>query len=461
MEKIEIIKPAKTPLQKVWSVIVNIICILIVVACALVCTSTIYCKSNNTISSIGGYSAVTIAPTGSMRKSGFNDYDVVLVKKCNVKALKGDQLDSNGNVLIRGDIIAYYNYNYAGTEKFRTLPIYTRDMAAEHSYSVNLSFLEFLGKQNSTITYAAKQNRKMIFHHIKEIRIGEDGRLFFKTYGSSNPTEDEYWIDENVIVGKYCEDASPLILTVFKTLATPYGIFLLISIPLFLVLLMVLGDILKALELANLEGQVISGKLSLSDPICVANHIGYNMSEKTKYRYLAQLSPQERIESINLLWKNPRDQQYLKKHYIKQKLLMHYDEERDNLQKEYAEILKANPNSTKLAKEYTKKLEDISKREADTIHRLKLITKHANAVKKEELLNKIDDKVSLNNIKTKLKKGEKIHVGPHKSEEAKKIVENFEKIETEKMYAPSYDSMLSNKDISDSVALFKKNIKYK
>ena len=59
---------------------------------------------------MAGYSVVTIAPTGSMVDSGFNAWDMVMVKKVNPRSLKGDQLGEDGKILVRGDIIAYYRY---------------------------------------------------------------------------------------------------------------------------------------------------------------------------------------------------------------------------------------------------------------------------------------------------------------------------------------------------------------
>lgn len=431
---IEVVRRPKTPFEKVMSLIVSLCCCFAVIVCAVVCVATLNCKMNNVVSSVAGYSAVTIAPTGSMTNSGFEAWQIVLVKKVNPRALKGDQVDENGNVTVRGDIIAYYRYLDSRKQDINSLPVYTSAMASQEEESVSLSMSEFFGGQNTTIMNAGKSNCAMVFHHIKEIREDENGKLFFKTYGSSNLdyygniSPDPYWISEDVLVGKYYEDGNPILLSVFQIFASSAGIIILICIPLLVMMFFVVLDILRGLSLAMLEDSVLKGKLSLTDPVCVVNNIGFNMSQKTKYRVLAQLSPQERIESVSYLWQSPKDVQAMKKHYIKQKLLMHYDEERLALKNEFANQLSVSGKKAVVAeREYNKRLRDIEKREYSTIKKLKDISKRANLDMRLEGYKEIDDKLSLKNAKVKLKKGETLHIGPHKSAEAKKIVSKLEK----------------------------------
>ena len=462
MNEIEIIKRPKTPLEKSLNILVNIFCILIVILCSIVCISTLNCRIKNTVTSIAGYSAVTIAPTRSMIASGFNDWDIVLVKKVNTRSLKGDQLNAKGEVVIMGDIIAFYHVEAPNNINYLNYKKYTVDEANQEDPNVTLSIGEFFGSQNELITRAAKREASMIFHHIKEIREDENGKLFFKTYGSSvrnadgSISYDSFWISEDAIVGKYYENASPLLLNTFKTLLTSSGMFMLVSIPLILIILMVFFDIMKSLELSAIENNVLNGKLDLSNPVCVVNHIGFKMSNKTKFKVLAQLSPQERIEAVTYLWQSPKDVEKMKKHYIKQKLLLHFDEERIALKNEYAQILIDNPKSTKHNKEYQKKLEDINKREEDTIKRIKQITKNANLAKQKEIYSQVDQKFNLKNAKVKLKKGESLHIGPHKSVEAKKLVDQIEKGSI--AITPDNEN-LANIDITEAVDTFstKKN----
>ena len=279
--------------------------------------------------------------------------------------------------------------------------------------------------------------------------------MYFRTYGSSNTDSfgkqiyDGYWISEDVIVGKYYENSSPILLGIFKIFASTMGIIVLICIPLIVFMFMVFLDVLKGLQLAGLEDNVLNGKLSLTDPVCIANHIGYRMSKRTKYKVLAQLTPQERIESVSYLWQSPKDIQYMKKYYIKQKMLMHFDEERQALKSEYAVILEKNPSQANI-NEYHKKLRDIERREDKTIKKLKEITKRSNQFKTTEEYSELDQKMSLKNAKVKLKKGETLHIGPHKSKEAKEIVEQIEK---STLTTPVGDN-LANIDINESVKLF-------
>ena len=435
MEYIEVIKRPKTPIEKVINVIINIICWVVIFVAACVCVATLKCKTNNVITSIGGYSAVTIAPTGSMVNSGFNTGDVVLVKKCNVRALKGDQLDEHGNVVVRGDIIAYYKYfNSSIQNECNSMEVYTSSQANNESLNVSLTLSQFFGEQNNTINAAGKLQCSMIFHHVKEIRQDENGKLYFRTYGSSNTNAygdivaDGYWISEDVIVGRYYENGSPIILSVFKVFSSSLGIIVLVSIPILVFMFMIFLDVMKYLQLATMEEDVLKGKLSLTDPVCVANHIGIRMNHTNKFKVLAQLSPQERIEAVSYLWQSPKDIQYMKKYFIKQKLLMHFDEQKSELKMEYADKLR-DAKGRKIATveaEYHKKLRDIERQEAITIRKLKSIAKKADKDRQSQEYADIDSKILLKNANVKLKTGETIHIGPHKSAEAKKIVEEIE-----------------------------------
>ena len=443
---IEVVKRQKTPIEKVISFIVSLLCCLVVLVCAVVCVASLNCKRKNIVSSVAGYSAVTIADTGSMTKSGFEAWEIVLVKKVNVRALKGDQLDENGNILVRGDIIAYYRYNAYSNNTMKDKKLYTIDMAEKEEESVSLSIGDFFGNQNKTIENAGSTNCSMIFHHIKEIRQDENGKLYFKTYGSSNSSDDPYWISEDVIVGKYYENGSPLILSIFKIFASQSGIILIISIPLLVMMFFVVLDILKGLSLATMESSVLAGKLSLTDPVCVANHIGFRMTQKTKYRVLAQLTPQERIESVTYLWQSPKDVRAMKKHYIKQKLLMHFDEERLALKNEFAPQLVVNGKKAVVAhREYNKRLKDIEHREEELQAKLKDISKLSSKESRLEGYKEIDEKILLKNAKVKLKKGETLHIGPHKSSKARKIVKEIEK-RTIKETVPNVENFIIGED---------------
>ena len=128
---------------------------------------------------------------------------------------------------------------------------------------------------------------------------------------------------------------------------------------------------------------------------------------------------------------------------------MHFDEERQALKSEYAVILEKNPSQANI-NEYHKKLRDIERREDKTIKKLKEITKRSNQFKTTEEYAELDQKMSLKNAKVKLKKGETLHIGPHKSKEAKEIVEQIEK---STLTTPVGDN-LANIDINESVKLF-------
>jgi len=100
-------------------------------------------------------------------------------------------------------------------------------------------------------------------------------------------------------------------------------------------------------------------------------------------------------------------------------------------------------------------MEDIANREEKTIKQLKEIAKRANTERQAEDYKTIDQMYNLKNAKVKLKKGEHLHIGPHKSKEARNIVKNLEK-HLERL---SVGNNLANKDINESVEVFKKPTK--
>jgi hypothetical protein len=79
------------------------------------------------------------------------------------------------------------------------------DQVNEREYS--LTFKQLLGFQNAEIKTAIKSNSKMVFHHIREIYVDENGERWFNTYGSSNGSDDGWWINEKYIVGVQDEGA--------------------------------------------------------------------------------------------------------------------------------------------------------------------------------------------------------------------------------------------------------------
>jgi len=103
-------------------------------------------------------------------------------------------------------------------------------------------------------------------------------------------------------------------------------------------------------------------------------------------------------------------------------------------------------------KEYRAKMKDIDKREQATIKKLKEIAKKAHA-ETEHHYNELDSKHALKNARVKLKKGETLHIGPHKSNEARKIVQQIEKGATSQVVAQ--DDTLANVSLDEAVEAFK------
>lgn len=341
----------KRPLPlRIFSWVINTLAVLVFVFGIVFCCSATYNKINKIPPSFAGYVSTQVV-SKSMENSGFHKGDNVIVRAVDTHTLKP------------GDIIAFY----ASSKYPKKYKEIEPDQLGKQHLTYKISFLRFFGVMPTEIENAAKENCKLVFHHIKRIYEDEFGNRYFTTYGSSNineltnqPIEDGWLISEKLIVGCYDNSAMAKVSAlVIKGVSSPTGMFVLLLIPVVIIMYSLILTALTNVQLAFLENDVVEEKRKLTDPICVANEIGYKMSKITKYKVLAQASDDEKLEYINLLWKTDKRPENIRKHYLKKDLILRPMQKLRDVNRNCEQMFKDGVEPTKIAKYYTEEKEKI------------------------------------------------------------------------------------------------------
>ena len=353
----------KTPFQKFLSICLDVFCIFMIIIAGIVCFSSLNASINRCIPSFAGYTNMIIS-SGSMEDSGFYIGDPVIVHTVKADTLK------------KGDIIAFYTYrksiNNFDINKVSVAPEYTGKT------KFSLTIHELLGFKSQIVKDAAMSGADLVFHHINEIYIDENGERWFSTYGSSNPDIDRWFIHESLIVGVH--DGSFLanaVEWIISLTLKPYGLFILM-VPAALMLVIMIFYFIKHIQIAKLELDCVEEKRKITDPICVKNKVGYQMSRKTKYKILAQATDKNREEYIKLLWKDGHLPNSVKKYYLRKRVLLKPMEDKLKLNRECEKKFKKGVKPTKIAKYYLEEKAKIEKREEEIRQRIKKLKKLKN-----------------------------------------------------------------------------------
>ena len=347
----------QTPLRRTFSIIGDVLCVILVVFAGIICFSGLNSRLQHICPTFAGYSNLRVA-TGSMVKSGFNPGDSIVVRSVNAKTLHED------------DKIAFYVYpkDYNGFD-INTCAWVRDENIPENEYVT--SFVSIFGFQKKPIIEAAKAQAKLVFHHIRKVYEDENGKRWFKTYGSSNTDDDAWYISEDMVVGLYCNTQTANVFAkVISIVNSGFG-FLLLLIPLLLLSTVIVIESLKNAERAKLELDCVEEKRKITDPICVKNNVGFNMDKKTKYKILAQSTPKNRNEYISLLWREGTAPESIRKYYSRKNLLLTYDRKMLKLNRECEKMFKDGVNAKKIAEYYNKQKQLISKEQMELRQELK------------------------------------------------------------------------------------------
>lgn len=154
---------------------------------------------------------VSVVTTGSMKNSGFNIGDTLILRRINPHNIKV------------GDAIAFY-YEASEIPNRNELQTYVSVKTVPN----NLSFNEMFGINNKYFLEASKKNRFVCFHQVVNIYIDKNGELWFETWGTSNVDNegnkyyDKKLTNENYVVGKYSR--RPYLIWIITSLALKFGL---------------------------------------------------------------------------------------------------------------------------------------------------------------------------------------------------------------------------------------------
>ncbi len=351
----------KTPTQKVFSIFFDIICVFMLICAFVVCFSIINTTINGYMPNFAGYSNLIVS-SKSMVKSGYNVGDIVIVHSVDAKTL---------NV---NDKIAFYNYSPSYINFDPTTATDVSSKVSKTKYTLTIK--QLFGFQTEEFEKASSVNSKIIFHHIRAIYEDENGTRWFKTYGSSNGSDDSWWINENYVVG--IEDETGVAKTVIGLVdlaAKPHGI-LIFAIPVVILMAVLVFSFMKNVQIAKLELDCVEEKRKITDEICVKNNVGFQMAQKTKLKILAQATDENREEYINLLWKKGRVPNWVKKYYMRKKLLLNTNQDLLALNRECENMFNKGVQPRKIAKHYLLEKRKIELRNEDIRKRLKIIDRN-------------------------------------------------------------------------------------
>ncbi len=337
------LKP-RSKLQKIISGIGTGICVVLVTICFLLFCSVVNCKIQKIPTSFAGFSSMTVS-SGSMVKSGFKIGDKVIAKSVNTKTLKDN------------DIIAFYVYrnNY---KDFKIEDAVQVDPSTIGKVEYATTFAGFFGSQPELRKQAANAKCSIVFHHIRHVYEDDTGKRWFTTYGSSNvdPAGEEtdvWYVSEDMVLGAYDDSGfGKMAAGILNWCSTPFGLILILLIPLILLGLSLVYDLARNIQCVKLELDIVEEKRKLTDSICVKNNIGFKMDTKTKYKVLAQAKPNEKMQYISLLWKRGSVPNNIQKYYMRKELMLKPNERLLNVNRECERRYKNGDNMEEVAKYY-------------------------------------------------------------------------------------------------------------
>lgn len=388
---------SRTPFQILTNVVLNVLTCILVVFAGLVCISSVNSSMHKVCPSFGGYSNFRIV-SPSMVASGHKIGDTIIVRAVDAKTLKPQRYE-NGK-FIPGDKIAFYQSDDISR-------LYPRDAAlvdpadiGERKYTFEFNYL--FGTKNSEMVKAAQSGCNIVFHHVYEVRVDEDGVRWFKTYGSSNglkvnkndttASPDGWWVREDLIVGVY--DDAPFSIFMSKVIgafSASGGVFLLF-IPVGLLVFLIVRESVRDVQMAKLELDCVEEKRKITDEICVKNGIGYRMSKKTKYKILVQADEKDRLNYISLMWRDNTVPREVKKYVLRKQALMKPTQRLLEVNRQCQQMFREGVDPQKIAKYYAEEKAKVEAEETAIRQRVRELRKTYEAIyladkaKQEKLL---------------------------------------------------------------------------
>lgn len=350
----------KSTLSRVVSLILSCFCCLLALFVIVFCIASFNATLQKVVPSFAGFSTMRVS-SGSMVNSGFNIGDTIVVKTVDTHTLKPN------------DVIAFYTYSKSYYN------VTTKDMVYVPADEIDelktsVGFRDFLGLKNSNMQEAGKSGSMLVLHHIRAVYQDINGKRWFTTYGSSNASDDPWLISEDYVVGINDNSAAGKGMAKMINFASmPIGKLTLIIVPLAIIGFVLVKQLMHDIQIAKLQLDVVEEKRKLTDQICVKNQVGYSMDKKTKYKVLAQASPENFNEYMTLLWEKGSTPNNARKYYIRKKFLINSDIELRDLNRTCEEMFARGEDPQKIAKFYDTRKKEITKKLEEKHRKLKAI----------------------------------------------------------------------------------------
>lgn len=290
------------PWCKVMTVVLDIFFGLLVIFSGLFCFNILNNRIQGTPASLMGFSAMRVASGSMMPEFAVGDAIMVHAVKT--------------HTLSEGDRIAFYVYN-EDIEGYLT-----HTMAAVPESERNAEFLfdfnQLMGVQTNDVRTAALNGATLVFHEIVGIQEDETGKWWFTTKGTNNASQDNWRIEEQYIVGVYVGGpVAKIFAKLLSSASTSWAFLLALVVPVLILAYMIIRASFKDVQLAKLELDCVEEKRKITDPICVKNKVGLNLSRKDKFKVLATAPEEEKMEYVNLLWPAGKVPNSIRKYYLK------------------------------------------------------------------------------------------------------------------------------------------------
>lgn len=222
IEEVKVEKVKKKSKNGKWiNILSNIFFIPVMIILVVYLMYAISVQKDNGVPTFFGQGYVKVL-SNSMKASGFEKGDVVVIQKVNISSIK--KADANEQ---NGSIIAFYN---------------STDTPLASKYNM------FTEKQISTKDFKTGETTKqsaILFHQVIGIYYDNVGNTWFETKGTSNNTADSYLVRGDYVIGQY--KASPLA-GIIQFISSTNGMIVLIIVPSCVLLFMLLLNIIEIID---------------------------------------------------------------------------------------------------------------------------------------------------------------------------------------------------------------------
>jgi len=225
IEYVEVVSNEEEPIKKpkkngkLLNIISNIFFIPVMVILIMYLVYAINVQKTNGIPSFFGQSYVRVL-SSSMRKSGFERGDVVVIERVKLSKIKADPTEK------KGSIIAFYN------SSLKANTTASKESLSETKLEVTKNF------ETGKKTFQTA----IMFHKVIAIYYDTAGNTWFETKGTSNGSADQTLVRGDYVIGQYVDSPAAGII---EFISSSKGMIFLIIVPSSVLLFLLLLNIIE------------------------------------------------------------------------------------------------------------------------------------------------------------------------------------------------------------------------